>query len=321
MAKLQPAAKKLYFQMPAGMPNGTIDVSQAVSQVTRRFVRQGLNWAIANLKIQQSAVGSTTFYVGTAQDSWVVSNSWHKGFANWKKMQREFGTDSMESILPKFNDFKVFLDETHLNVVQANIDAGGDGQQVDINDVTGTLVPWNHPSVSPYLPGEWDYSKFVIPDVTGATTSDFFITIHGNNTATSVGLVKNYQQSRSVPQSPDPDTGGATADNVYSQMFDQGTVQTAAVVDDLLADNDELPYDQDNYPGGHTNAAAYEMVAFDAFTASNETGRIQQFNTGPFNAQCGLIRILNTGATILSLELTLVAGDKRGYLTQPMQDV
>jgi len=322
MAKIQPAAVKLYFQMPALMTSGTIDISECVSQVNRRFYRQGLNWAVQNLKLFSNTGVAVTFVIATAQDSWVVSNSWHKGFANWKKMQREFGTEGMPSILPKYNDFKVFLDANHYDTVTANIDGGGTGQQVDTNAVNGTLVPFNGMSSTPYLPGEWIYSKFVVPDVTGATTTDYFITIHGNNTATSVGLVKNYQQSRSVPQSPDPDTGGATPANVYSQMFDQGTVQTDAVVADMLDDNDELPYDQNDYPGGHTNAAAPQPVAVDGFSATNNSGHIQKFNTGPFNAQCGLIRVLLAGEpTTMNLELTLVQGQHRGYLVQPMQDV
>lgn len=326
MPKIQPSPLKMSFILKGGL--STIDISMAASQIARRFYRQGYNWAVADLELflypgqAPSADGLIT--VQKIQDTWVTSNAWHKGFANWRRMQKEF-SDEIPSIEPKYNDFKIYFNIEHYNDVQANIAAGGTGQQSTASAL-GTLTPIDLTNTYA-LPGEWVHSKFVVPDVTGATTTDYQIIMHGNNTAAVVGLVKNYQQSRAVPQSPDPETGGATPSNVYSQMFDQGTVQTDAVVADLLADNDELPYDQNDYPGGDTNMDTGQIVLWDGLVANNTTGAIRKLHTGPFNAQCGLIQINNAVEisegvpAVVYAVLTLVPGDQRGYLTQPMQDV
>jgi hypothetical protein len=106
-------------------------------------------------------------------------------------------------------------------------------------------------------------------------------------------------------------------------VMNQGTDQTEAILDDLENDNDETPYDQNEYPGGATNFADGETVGFSISTTTNQTGVQTEFNTGPFNAQCGLIKILSpyVEAADVLVEVTLVPGGNRGYLTQPMGDV
>ncbi len=323
MAKIQPAPKKIYFVMPANMTDGYIDLSAAASAVNRRFYRQGLNWAVANIKCQSYNTSEQQVQVLTLQDSWVVSNAWTKAFKAWQKMQYEYVLDEQPSVKPKFNDFKIFANQEMYDVWFANIDAGGDGFQSNAADVTGLLTPICMANTTPYIGGEWVYSKLTAPTTGGATVVDYVMTMHGSDVpGTSVGLVHNYALSRSVPQSPDPQTGIA-ANNIFTALFDEGTVQSEEVLADMLIDNNEVPYDLDNYPGGAINATGMEMVHYDGFTAANESGIIQQTNTGPFNAQCGLIHINRLGTLDASLiiEVTLMPGDHRGYLCQEMQDV
>lgn len=326
--KIQPAPKKIYFSMPQGVSIAYIDTAHALSVTNRRFYRQGMNIAVGNMKLMSLDTEAQSIGVQTIQDSWVASNAWVKSFKTWQKMQYEFGLDESPSVKPKYNDFKIFMDESMFDVwafAYATDPASG-GFQTSSTDVNGILSPANFfnpvDATAIYKPGEWVYSKFNVPATGGATTNDYHMLMHGSDTAAAVGLIHNYALSRSVPQSPDPQTGIA-ADNVFTALFDEGTVQTTAVLDDLLDENDEVPYDLDEYPGGATNALAPELVHYDGFSATNNSGLIQSMNTGPFNAQCGLIKIQRYGSTDQSLviELTLVPGSHRGYLAQTMEDV
>lgn len=301
----------------------------AVSQIARRFYRQGNNWAIQNVELfvypgQPAGAGLLT--VQKIQDTWMSSNAWHKGFANWVKMQKEYGLDSMPSIKPKYNDFKIFFNKAHYDDWKANVDAGGTGQQ-DLVSGLGTLTPVDLTNAYA-LPGEWVPSQFVVPATGGATNAEYHITMHGADTAAHVGLITNYQDSRSTPQEKDPETSGASSANVYTAMFDEGTVQSAEVVSQLLYDNDELPYAREEYPGADGNFTTGQIVLWDGITSTNNTGAVRKLHTGPFNAQCGLIQINNAvvadvGSVPLNVYavLTLVPGNERGYLTQKMQDV
>ncbi len=328
MAKIQPAPKKLYFSLPATKNTGYIDLSLAASVANRRFYRQGINWAVANCKLMSLDEDAQSVFVSTLQDSWMVSNSWTKAFKAWQKMQYEFALDEQPSIKPKFNDFKIFMDSPMYDDWKASVDAGNDGFQTSSTDTTGILMPnnfWDNVvgATAIYKAGEWIYSKLTAPTTGGATVVDYFMTMHGPDVpGISVGLVENYALSRSVPQSPDPQTGLA-GDNIFTAIFDEGTVQSAEVLADMLVDNDEVPYDLDEYPGGATNATGVELVLLDGFSATNNSGVIQQVNSGPFNAQCGLIRVDRVGSNAypLVIELTLMPGEHRGYLCQEMQDV
>ena len=141
MAKIQPAPKKIYFVMPGNMTDGYIDLSAAASAVNRRFYRQGLNWAVANVKCQSYASSEQQVQVLTLQDSWMVSNAWTKAFKAWQKMQYEYALDEQPSIKPKFNDFKIFANSEMYDIWFANVDAGGDGFQSDASDPIGLLTP------------------------------------------------------------------------------------------------------------------------------------------------------------------------------------
>lgn len=333
MAKIQPAPKKIYFQIAAGKAIGYIDLSLAASVTNRRFYRQGINWAIGNVKLMSLDTKAQAIGVQTIQDSWMASNAWTKAFKAWQRMQREFALDEQPSVMPKYNDFKIFMDDGMYDDWKAALtaDPASGGFQKTSVDALGLLMPANFfnpvAATAIYEPGEWDYSKLVVPNTGGATNDDWYMHMHGPDVPAAagvgqVGLIHNYAKSRSVPQSPDPQTG-ILGNNIFTGLFDEGTIQSEAVLDDMLVDNDEVPYDLDEYPGGATNALAAELVNYDGFSATNNSGVLQTMNTGPFNAQCGLIKIQRVGTTDLPLviEVTLVPGNHRGYLCQTMEEV
>ena len=136
-------------------------------------------------------------------------------------------------------------------------------------------------------------------------------------------MIEAYANSRSVPQSPDPavpaDVLSATA-NVYRAMFDVGD-NDDQVMDNAVGKNDELPYPQDNYPGGDIQLPGLQTHDAEYVTATT-IGGTTRFVGGNF--PCGLIRfdVANSGDTAgLSIKLDLVPGTHRGYLCEPMTEM
>ncbi len=324
MAKIQPAPKKIYFSMPAGKTAAWIDISQAVSAINRRFYRQGLNWAVSNAKFISLADTPSVVQVSTLQDTWTTTNAWQKSFSLYQEMNK-FALAEAPSAKPKYFDYKIFMTEAMYNDWKANVDAGGTGFQAANNDALGILAPAAFLSsaiTDVYEQGDWDYSQFVIPKTDGTDdTESYYVWMHGASAAAGKGIVSGYAFSRAFPFSPDPDIPNVST-SWLTNVMRQGTDQTEDILDDLEAQNTDVPYKQEKYPGGNANATGPEMVLYDGFSGTNNSGVLQQINSGPFNAQCGLIQINRVGSEYpLVIELTLMPGDHRGYLCQPMQDV
>jgi hypothetical protein len=106
-------------------------------------------------------------------------------------------------------------------------------------------------------------------------------------------------------------------------MQDVGN-DNAEVVDNATLRNHELPYDQDDYPGGQNNMNQLETQGY---VLNASTVGVTTFNTGPFTAPCGLIRLdfqeqSATGdiGTWNVVTIDLVPGNHRGYLCETMEE-
>ena len=256
-SKIQPSVMTMAFQTPSnisGTNSFTVDLSQAASLLNRRFYRQGINWAVAGFKIFSSADAVGTIQITKLPNTWVMSNSWEKSFRAWTKMNNE-ALQEAQSTRPKFLDFKVYADAFHHQQGSA-----------------ANLLPTDAASVE-YLPGEWEYSKFVIPKTNGtddAITHEI-IAVGANYPGTgasglnAVSMIEGYAASRALPSTIDPnvpgdmdDASGSTPQNFLSALFNDGTDQTTDVLEDLRVDNDIAPYPFENdgtavdtmYPGG-----------------------------------------------------------------------
>ena len=148
MKKLQPAPPSIYFDIGTVLNGGTsidyIDLSQCASLINRRFYRQGLNWAVGGFKFvcTPAVAGNTAqarIAIAKLPSTWIMSNSWEKGFRAWQRMIRE-ATSEADSIRPKFLDFKIYADSQHHTAGSA-----------------ANLLPLSANGV-PAVPGEWDYS-------------------------------------------------------------------------------------------------------------------------------------------------------------------
>ncbi len=323
--KLQPAVKTLTFTLPTG--DSTVSLSQCASLVNRRFYRAGLNWAVAGFTFFTAPEALGSIGVSKIPDTWVASNAWHKGFAAWSEMQDKALEDT-ESVKPKFNDFKVFMDSTH------HSDGGA-----------ANLIPQDALG-NQFTLGTWDYSKAIIPitepDAGAGTTAERdFIWVGpsypGTSAATgnnAVSLIEGYAASRGLPDIRDPnvpgdadDTLGGTPENWIAAIDNEGIPQDHEVIEDIITDNTNAPYPFENdgihtdtqYPGGANNAPGLEPHEVALVTATTIGGKTQ---VAGGNFQGGLIRLTNnTGDDTATMFIHLVPGPHRGYMCQPMQDV
>lgn len=284
-----------------------IDLSQSASLVSRRFYRQGLDWAVQSIRIYCNK--SAFVRIEKIPSSWVAYAAWKKAMTNWLRQQNEALDQSGDvTQAAKFRDFKIYADVQH---VTAGFGAN--------------LLPGTHSGS--FLTGEWQPSQIVIPNAGAPGVNDerylHMVGINFNNPGSSRGIIAGYESSRNYPQSPDPANPSlGSTNNWFAQMFDSGDNVTDVLVN-ATANNDELPYDQDNYPGGDGNAGELEyhdMVSIFSSSGTDNIG-VQTAKGGSF--PCGLIAI-NAGAGQAAdyiVQVNLMPGNHRGYLARKMQDV
>ena len=326
--KIQPAAMTLTFATPdtAG-GRYYIDLSQAASLANRRFYRQGINWAVAGIKVL--SVKSGTLSVGKLPNTWIMSNSWEKSFRTWTKMNNE-ALAQTESIKPKFLDFKIYADIAH-------------HQQ----GFVANLLPVTF-SGGTSTPGEWISSKAVVPygpASPGNTTEFEFVATGQNFPGTSaatglnaVSLIEGYAASRGLPYQPDPNTpadaddaDGSTPENWMAAIFNEGTDQTSEVIEDMIFENNVAPYPFEGdgtsvdtmYPGGANQLLGLEWHDIVTLYESNVTNGVGTQRIKGGNFPCGLIAFDWTpdSAANVVLQIDLVPGNHRGYLCEPMTEM
>lgn len=327
--KTEPAVMSMFFQLPPITADTAqtfyIDLSQCASLLNRRFYRQGINWAVAGLKLSSDYQGFS--WCNKLPTTWVMSNAWEKGFRAWQKMNNE-AADETQSVKPRFLDFKIYANSGHH-------DAGFDG---NLLPVAADYLP--------ATPGEWVASKFVVPS--GGTlnvSSREVIAVGpnypGNSTATglnAVSLIEGYAASRALPSVVDPNvpddaasTDGLVPANWIQALFNQGTEQSDEVLGDMISENNQAPYPYEGdgvatdtqYPGGANQLASLEIHDTGLMTQTTIGGETY-YKGGMF--PCGLIEFIvgvspdttNTGGW---LQIDLVPGDHRGYLCEPMTEM
>ncbi len=321
---LQPAVMKLHFAAAIDSIN-YIDISQCVSRLNRRFYRQGLNWAVANVKVTQqpgvTATAGSTAYVNSLPHTWTTANAWLKAFHAWKN-QQDAAVESAgaESVVARFRDFKISMESGHVVGVGLSPQNLGHGRLIGPFQ-TGLVV---NGMVDPSE--EWTGSQIAIPnDGAPGVTNEYTLHMVGeldSAIGNSKGIIQGYALSRSYPQSPDLIAPGVVA-GWMAEMIDVGD-DSGLVISNAEYNNNELPYDQDEYPGGETNFIQLETQGYNW---NQSTVGVNTFNTGPFTAPCGLLRVDfnyqsavegSTGVNIITVEL--VPGNHRGYLCETMEE-
>lgn len=326
--KIEPSAMTFSFAVPVSNGDSVkyLDLSQIASLVNRRFYRQSLNWAVAGFKFLTDSGITGAVQISKLPNTWVMSNSWEKSFRAWQKMNNE-ALQEAESTRPKFLDFKVFADADHHALGTA-----------------ANLLPRSN--TVQFTPGEWEYSKFVIPKTNGtddAITHEI-IAVGANYPGTgasglnAVSMIEGYAASRALPNTIDPnvptdmdDASGSTPQNFLSALFNDGTDQTTDVLEDLRADNDIAPYPFENdgtatdtqYPNGANQGTGLQIHDLEIISGTT-IGGTTRLKGGNF--PCGLIRldfanIVNPEDFDFALQIDLIPGNHRGYLCEKMTEM
>ena len=131
-ARIQPLQTSLRFELQPGATNtgqAYVDSFKALSQVNRKLIRQGHQLAIGSVEFgyfpDPGSVSVVELRALTAGNSWIVHNSWTKGFALWNEMQQLVLADN-PSVKGKWRDYKVQL-ETDMGSGNTMLPLDGDG--------------------------------------------------------------------------------------------------------------------------------------------------------------------------------------------------
>lgn len=272
MPKIEPAVTQLLYMVPDG--TSYIDLAKDLSMINRRLYRQGMSYVVQDVQfgigigMRASDVTSLTFSV--AGNSWIVHNAWKKAFNVWREQQKKV-TDALPGTQGKYADFKVYLDDT-------------------MEDGT-ILTPFAGDGAN-YTGGDWDHSRFVFDD--DGTERHFKMHLIGTtnltdtNAESAIGLIHEYSHSRPNVHISSPDVEAELSDTIYAKLL--GTDEMSDIlVDQVETFNDVPPYDQDEFPGGETNADAAVPVRFGSVSGTQTTTSL-----GGFVAQCGLIKVYNS---------------------------
>ncbi len=324
MAKIQPSVQTLHYRLTGTSQYGYIDLAESLSIANRRFYRQGMQYTVAGFSLYNGSSLSGRVLIEKVPTTWPSSNSWHKAYAAWKRQQDEAIADSgSESAVAKFRDFKVYADVQHMT---------------DHVGAISNLLPQTSSLLgaggsSDPLQGDWEYSQIVVPNATADASGSlvdpleyYLYMVGANRSGPGKGIIDGYQSSRAYPFSPDPDAPALdSVDNWMRTMFDVGN-DNAEAADNASDKNDELPYDQDAYPGSELqfpNLQLHDMIDITTTTVGGHS----TMKGGVF--PCGLIKVYkeaspaaeDSAANVLDILVHLVPGRSRGYLMEPMQDM
>jgi len=316
--KLQPAIRSMLYTMPVA-GRAYLDIAKDLSMVNRRLYDQGRQYGIESIEFHYvgvpAAIDTIFAQVFTAGNSWTVHNSFVKSKALWDEMQ-DLVLDDNPSVKGKWHDFKIHLDSDMAKAVHPILSPqqfGGAG--------------------GPYLPGEWNYSTWVIPQhdvdpATGLPLPALEVTAHllGNDsvaplaTGASVGLIKAYGESRARVQL-EPDVPATFSTSFFTVLTDSGS-QEPELADVIEDENDKPPYAELNYPGGITNAPGPVCQDLTVASVTHPNGYL-----GSFVAECGLIMINMAGSLNgvaadlpagMAVRVNLMPGDYKGVASLPM---
>lgn len=278
---IAPAITDLFFTADVanqGDSRSYIDTARELSKINRRLYQQGRMYGYQGLTFiwrgnTQGTVATIEVSVRTAGNTWITHNAFVKGKALWDEMQ-DLVLDDNPSVKGKWHDYKIQLAGSQSGPRTLSVKDGAG------NDVAG---------------GEWAYSKYVMPqhDVqmtgpgagTPEAAEELTALLIGDDTATKRSLVKAYQESRATVQSVDPNVPAELSTSFFNLLTDSGS-QEPELADVIEGENDEPPYDADEYIGGAVNASVPMTVGYAAVSNAEVDGRI-----GPFVAPCGLLEI------------------------------
>lgn len=268
---------KLHYRFDCGdgdsMTVKYIDLAKSLSQVNRRFYRQGLYYYVSSVTFSNGSECYVQF--NTIPDTWMTKLAWKRGFQQWSKMNRLAA--SSDSVYPKYHDYKIMM---HYGAATT--------LDVEYGDVQAT---------TDYSSDDWVYSVYVTEDPVDAdprNTDSFTAHMLGAHDGsagswTSVGLLRSLNDTwrldttHGVP-SLDSDMDTDPIANLFDAADNQDDVRL-----NLDEDNDEPPYNHDNMIG----ASSFNETIVSRILRTGSGGAA--FSRGPgFCVPFGLIELTVT---------------------------
>ncbi len=288
-----------------------ISIPYAMSIVNRQLFRGARTYAVSGVSLYTKTAGSQpNVMLSTIPDNWPTNNAIVKAYHLWKQMNDKV-LDDNPSIKGTWSDFKPAFDEDHTVLW----DAGAPSlRPVDASYTLATA------------PAEWQQAEIVFPQHhvdpgTGlplaAVTRHLHVLGPDDAVKDTVGIVLGYQSTRSTVQAEDPADDSVDASNWMITLFDEGS-SDPELIGYVAEENDEPPYDQDEYPGADTNFVGgnfqtYLACSYDPATGTSKTA---DHDSG-FLAPLGLIKIESTSVVGTEfLQIRLAAGDYKGCLSE-----
>ena len=205
-----------------------LDIGEQLSKLNRRLYRQGKVYQIANISITSTNTPNGFVSFSTAPDTWVTRAAWNRGFKMYQAMNKKVldlpGTNVRKG---RWDDFKIFLSEDHLNALSTQNPDCIDNENVEVAS------------------GQWNATHFVSPDQT-AGSDEFTAHLLGDHDGqvgswSSISLIKSYGDSRPTVSDDTPmmDSNGH-ADPLFNLFDDGETVHEIA--ENLDQKGDDPPY-------------------------------------------------------------------------------
>jgi len=264
-SKTSPTVTRLSFEA-TGSGTKYIDIARALSAINRKFYRQGVYYYVNSVELYNNSDGVVDLH--TAPDTWVTKNAWNRGFAVHQKMNAQSDIPR-----PKYHDFKVLLraDQEQANTMDPDL--------YNINSLNNSRPP-----------DEWVYTQMTTMESDGGGADEFTLHLLGDHVGpqhnrTSVGLIKSYGETRSHPDNDGaPQIPSAGHHDPLANLFDASEDEALdSIGENLDYNNDQTPYDADNYNG----SSDYHMQQVARLITTPTIGRVAK--ASGFCAPFGLI--------------------------------
>ena len=297
--KTSPTQIRLSFE-GNGEETQFIDIALALSAINRKFYRQGVYYYVNSVEVYNNETGVIDLH--TLPDTWVTKNAWNRAFQIFQKMNSMVGAP-MSAVKPKYHDFKVYMDSRHY--------------------ANGSMLPSLHTinqGSATVSADDWVYSQFVSADDDGDSNQEadnfygHMIGGHSGNSDNwdSIGLIKSYAETRGTVNSETPDDANVDITDPLLNLFDfSSEEQINDIVQNLLDDNDNPPYNYNQYVGEVTTNLQH--VA--RIGTEHGVGRVGR--ASGFCAPFGLICLDPHGVeTAYRVVLNLAAGTYHGVYAE-----
>jgi len=288
-----------------------LDLMQIHSLVNRVSCRQGRLVGVQSIEIGCRPGGSFHAAIWRIGHQWSIVNAWEKSMRLWLEQQNDTAEEAgLESTIARYRDYKVHMTAMHASQ--------GFGENLV---PSGYVLDDGATTSDRYA---WEASHLVIPnDAVVGTTTERQVFLVGEDDATltpdGIGLVHAYADSRSRPDTTDPNMVTAADGGIFAEMFDVG-MDDNEIIENFQGENHHAPYlnyhlaPEEAYPGGQfqggqvtTGFTGPDSLAFGSGVQFMQLHDIlsvnasQNYNTDTCSgllAPCGLLCIQLDGTNV-----------------------